>query len=147
MNAVNTRACDRAVLGAGLRLTAPISSRRTMSTETFSPREDLHQPFVRTASLTVHSKCPSERKQGPRITPGLLSSRLASYRRSRSESSAAERRPGSWERCRHWTRVGREKAQGQRVCKESRLVPSPYPILLPTGRIPGRRWHYLWLRK
>lgn len=81
-------------------LTAPISSRRILSTETLFPLEDLQQPFVRTAFLTVHSKCPSERKQGPRITPRLLSSRLALYRRSRSESSAAECRPGSWERCR-----------------------------------------------
>lgn len=81
---------------------APAAGRRiNYLTRTPSPLEDSEHVFMKTAFLTVYNTCPSGRKQGPRIAPGLLSSRLASCRRNRSESSAAECQLGSWGHCRH----------------------------------------------
>lgn len=67
--------------------------------------------FIRTAFLTAHKKCPSGRRPGPRIIPGLLFSRLVSCRHNRLESSAAGRQPGSWGHCRHWKGWEGERAQ------------------------------------
>lgn len=95
--------------------------------------------FIRTAFLTAHKKCPSERRPGPGIIPGLLFSRLVSCRHNHSENSAAGSQPGSWGCCRRW--MGWE---GERVeVRDGARTPTECtsPGLLPThGGVMGRGW-------